>query len=73
MRLLIDFIYFFHVLLCCFRRVRKIGESDYQLRHVCLPVRPSIRLSAWNNSAPIEKIFLKFYIRAFFEKLSIRL
>jgi hypothetical protein len=29
------------------RRVRKISESDYQLRHVC----PSVRRSAWNNSA----------------------
>ena len=31
----------------------------------------SVRLSsAWNNSAPIWKIFLKFYIGIFFENLS---
>jgi len=27
---------------------RKIAKSDYQLRHVCLSVRPP----AWNNSVP---------------------
>jgi len=31
----------FHIaLLTDFRRVCKIAESDYYLRHVCLPARP---------------------------------
>jgi hypothetical protein len=29
----------------------------------------SVRLSAWNNSASTGQIFMKFYIRVFFEKL----
>jgi len=29
----------------------------------------SVRLSAWNNSAPTEQIFIKFGIRIFFENL----
>jgi len=33
-------------------------------------VRPSVRLSAWNNSAPSGRIFLKFGIWIFFETLS---
>ena len=41
-----------------FRIVRKISKSDYSLRHVCL----SVRLSAWNNSVPIERIFMKLHI-----------
>jgi hypothetical protein len=41
-----------------FRRVRKIGKSDYQLRHVCLSV-------TWNNGFSI-----KFYIWVFFGSLS---
>jgi len=28
----------------------------------CLPICPSVRLSAWNNSAPTGQIFVKFYI-----------
>jgi hypothetical protein len=38
------------------RRVRKIAKSYYLLRHVC----PSARPSPWKNSAPIERIFMKF-------------
>jgi hypothetical protein len=45
-----------------FRFVRKIAKSDYKFRHVCL--------SAWNSSAPTGQIFMKFDVRAFFEKLS---
>ena len=41
-----------------FRRFRKNAKSDYQLRHVCL----SVRLPAWNNSAPTGRIFMKFDI-----------
>jgi hypothetical protein len=29
---------------------------------VRLSVHPSVRLSAWNNSAPTGRIFVKFYI-----------
>ena len=47
-----------------FGRVRKIAKRDYQLRHV----RPSVRLTAWNNSAPTGRIFTKFDIWVFFEK-----
>jgi len=34
-----------------FRLVRKITKSEYYLRHVVSSVRPSVRPSAWNNSA----------------------
>jgi len=37
-------------------RVLKIAKSEYYLRHVSLSVCPS----AWNNSAPIGRIFMKF-------------
>ena len=42
-------------------RVHKIAKSDCYLH-----VRPS----AWNNSAPTGRIFMKFYIWVFFENLS---
>jgi hypothetical protein len=41
-----------------FRRVRKVAKSDYYLRRVCLSVRPS----AWNNSALIERVLIEFDI-----------
>ena len=44
-----------------FRRVRDIGKSDYKPRHVCLSFRPS----AWNNSAPTGRIFMKSVIWVF--------
>jgi len=44
------------------RRSPKIVKRDYRLRHVC----PSTR----NNSAPIGRIFTKFYIWVFFENPS---
>ena len=47
-----------------FRRVRKTAKRDYWLRHVC----PSFRLTAWNNSTPIEWGFMKFDISVFVEK-----
>jgi len=34
-----------------------------------MSVCPSVRLSAWNNSAPTGRIFIKFYIWVFLEKL----
>jgi len=57
-----------------FRRVRKIAKSDRYLRHVCLSyvcpsVRPSVRPSAWNNSALTGRIFMKFDVWVFFENL----
>jgi hypothetical protein len=48
-----------------FRRVRKIAKRNYSL-HVC----PSASLSAWNNSVPKGRIFIKFDIRVFFVNLS---
>ena len=45
-----------------FRRVPKIAQSDYELRHVCP--------SAWNTSAPTGRSFMKFDIWGFFENLS---
>jgi hypothetical protein len=40
-----------------FRCVGKIAKSDYQLGHIL-----SVRLSAWNNSTPARRIFMKFYM-----------
>jgi hypothetical protein len=45
-----------------FRRVRKIAKNSYQICHVCL--------SAWNNSAPIGRILVKFDCWGFFKNLS---
>jgi hypothetical protein len=41
---------------------RKIAKSDYLLRHVCLSSRSFVCLSvsAWDNSVPSERIFIKF-------------
>jgi hypothetical protein len=49
-----------------FRRLHKIAKSDYWLCHVC----PSVRPSAWNNSAAAGRTFVTFYIGAFFVNLS---
>ena len=43
------------------RRVLKIVKRDYELRHEW----SSVRLSAWNNSIPIGRIFMKFDIDCF--------
>ena len=53
-----------------FRRVRKVAKSDYYLRRVCLSVCLPVRPSAWNNSALIERILIKFDIWTFPENLS---
>ena len=37
------------------------ANSDYQLRHACLPVCPT----AWNSSAPTGQTFVKFYWKIF--------
>ena len=55
------------IFLSIFRLVRKIAKSDYWLRYVCL----FVCLSAWNNSSPTERIFMK-YDRVFFENLSMK-
>jgi len=47
-------------------RVPTTANSDYSYLHVW----PSVRLSAWNNSAPTGRIFMKFDIQVFFENLS---
>ena len=39
-----------------FRRVRKIAKSNSRLRRVCPSVRPSLLVSARNNSAATERI-----------------
>ena len=41
-------------------------KSDFYLRHVCLSIRPPLRPSAWNKSAHIGRIFLKFISQDFF-------
>jgi len=48
-----------------FRRVRNIPKSYSYFRHVYL----SVSLSAWNNSASIGRIFVKFHCSVFFEHL----
>jgi hypothetical protein len=54
--------------LLIFTCLRKIAKSDYWLRHICLSVCPSFRLSAW-NSAATGRVFITFYIRGFFSKI----
>jgi len=50
-----------------FRCVRKITKSNYYFRYVCLSVHPSVRLPAY-NSAPTERIYMKFEYMFFFFK-----
>ena len=50
------------------RRVRKIAKATIRFV-MCLSVRQSAR----NNSAPTQRIFMKFHIWVFFENLSRRL
>jgi len=58
-----------HILsfLSAFAKFKKANISFVMF--VCPSVRPSIRLPAWNNSAPIWRIFKKFDIWVFFENL----
>jgi hypothetical protein len=46
----------------CIRRIRRVMKSERELRQACL----SVRLSAWNNSAPNWRIFMKFNNEQFF-------
>jgi hypothetical protein len=48
-----------------FRRFRKFAKGGYYLRPVCLPVCLSVRLSAWNNSAPTGRIFMNLLFEYF--------
>ena len=51
-------------ILGAFVKLRKVTIS------FVMSVRPSVRLSAWYNSAPTGRIFMKFDIFVFLEKLS---
>jgi hypothetical protein len=44
--------------------------EEQPLASTCLSVRPFVRLSTCNNSAPTGRIFTKFDICVFFENLS---
>ena len=55
--------------LCAFRHVRKLEKRDYLLVSSCLFLCLSLP-SAWNNSAPTGRGFLKFDIWIFFKYLS---
>jgi len=47
------------------------GLSAFEeLRRATISFVVSVRLSAWNNSAPIGRIFMKFNISVFFENTS---
>jgi len=54
--------------------LRKIAKRNY-IRHItfAMCVRPSFRLSVWNDSALTGRISTKFDIRVFFENLSIKI
>jgi hypothetical protein len=54
-----------YIIVCIFRRVPKIAKIDYKV-HV-LP--SSVCPSAWNSSAPTERILMKLDMCAFFENL----
>jgi len=41
-----------------------------KFRKITISFVMSVRLSAWNNSASTGRIFIKFEIRLFFEKVS---
>ena len=57
-----------HIHSLCGQNVEFLGAltelrkaTDYLLRYVCR----SVRVSAWNNSVPTGRIFMKFYISVF--------
>jgi hypothetical protein len=43
------------------------------LRHACLSVRPYILPYTWNNSAPTEQIFMKFYNEGVLQKSIVKI
>jgi hypothetical protein len=52
-----------HWILDAFAKLRKSIIS------FVMPVFPSLSPSLWNNSAPTERLFIKFYIWLFFENV----
>jgi hypothetical protein len=48
----------------------KLQKAIFWLRHFCLSLRPSVRSSAWNNSAHALGIFMKLHTHVFFGNLS---
>jgi hypothetical protein len=52
--------------------IKKIQFLDViaKLRKSTISIVMSVRPSAWKNSAPPERIFMKYDIAVFFEKLS---
>jgi hypothetical protein len=52
-----------------FKRVRKIGKRDYELRHACASVRPAIRMeqlgSHWTGSNDTGAFFFENLLRNF--------
>ena len=50
-----------------FAKLRKVAIS------FDMSVRPSVRPSAWKISAPIGRIFMKFYICGYFENMKMSL
>jgi hypothetical protein len=56
-------IFVYSTILGAFAKLRKATIS------IVLSVRPSVGLSAWNNSVPTGRVFMEFDIWVFFEKL----
>jgi hypothetical protein len=54
-----------------FRRIRKIANSEYLLRHACPSARPSV--AERTNLAPTSRIFTKSDISVFFKHLARKL
>jgi hypothetical protein len=52
---------FYCLLLCSFRRVRKIAKSDYNLRYVCLSVRMEQLGSHWTDFHEILVLHLSIF------------
>jgi hypothetical protein len=57
-----------------FWRVRKITESNYQLRHVCLSFRPSFRMERFGSyPTDFHEIWYWIIFRKFVEKIQVSL
>jgi len=56
---------------CAYCAVRtEYSDAFEKLRKTTVSFIMSVRLTAWNNSAPTGRIFMKFDIGAFFDDLS---
>ena len=62
-----------NILKCGVLCVVPVLRAFAKLRKAIISLVMSVRLSAWNNSAPIGRIFIKFDIWGFFENLSRKL